>query len=50
MEQNIMIRENTKSWTVRKAMDKVKVTYSIPKDICPDRKSLEDYLKKERMV
>lgn len=47
MNTDIKVRENAKSWTVKKTMDKIKITYNISKEICEDRKSLEKYLKKE---
>lgn len=50
MGEDITIKENTKSWTVKKTMGKVKITYNIPKGICEDKKSLEKYLKKEGIV
>lgn len=47
MDSNIKIVENAKSWTVKIEQGKVKVTYNVPKELCPDRKALDDYVKKE---
>ena len=50
MEEKIIIRENEKSWTVKKSLEKVSVTYNIPKELCADRTELEKYMKKEGII
>lgn len=47
MNENMKIIENVKSWTVKAEQGKVKVSYNVPKELCKDRKALDDYIKKE---
>lgn len=47
MDENMKIIENAKSWTVKIEQGKVKVSYNVPKELCKDRKALEDYIEKE---
>lgn len=50
MKEKITIRENEKSWTVKKSYEKLSVTYNISKELCADKTELDKYLKKERII
>ena len=47
---DIKIKENTTNWVVKKNLGKIEVSYSVPKELCPNEKDLKEYLKKEGLV
>ncbi len=47
MDSDMKIIENKKSWTIKCEQGKVTVSYNVPKELCKDRKALDNYIKKE---